>query len=371
MIRAIASALQQVRLGSVALLSESRRPSLIGPRALLATQAAASVSLAVPVACAMNLPDVWWAAISAVMASTPGRHAGLLKGLRRIVGTMAGAAAALVMSSWLAYDEVACCLALFVVSSLGIYGMAVSSHGYAWLFFAITFVLVIMLSLDDPAQAFTYAACRTLEVVVGTLASVMVGLLLAEEDSATPEAPAGWRDPFGARWSVVRYAVQSGIAVAVLPIIWSAFDLPGVTTMAITVAALMAVPTAVDQVLDDHARLVAKAAYRLLGCGLGGCLALIVVVIAPANLAVWLGALCAGVWLFIWMQGSPSGAGYIGTQACIAYLVTVVQGEGPPESIMPGINRFAGITLGIAALLIVTATVRSFWTGDQTHPARA
>jgi hypothetical protein len=38
--------------------------------------------------------------------------------------------------------------------------------------------------------------------------------------------------------------------------------------------------------------------------------------------------------------------------------VTLVQGEGPPLSILPGIDRFAGIVFGIVTLLLFAALLR-------------
>jgi len=42
----------------------------------------------------------------------------------------------------------------------------------------------------------------------------------------------------------------------------------------------------------------------------------------------------------------------------MVYIVTLVQGPAPPESLLPGIDRFAGITLGVVTLLLVTALLR-------------
>jgi hypothetical protein len=48
------------------------------------------------------------------------------------------------------------------------------------------------------------------------------------------------------------------------------------------------------------------------------------------------------------------GIGYVGTQAAVAFICTLVQGPGPPASILPGIERLAGITGGLLILLAVT-----------------
>ena len=44
------------------------------------------------------------------------------------------------------------------------------------------------------------------------------------------------------------------------------------------------------------------------------------------------------------------------------YIITLVQGASPPESIMPGIERFAGIVGGLAILLIVSLLI---WPTDE------
>jgi uncharacterized membrane protein YccC len=266
---------------------------------------------------------------------------------------------AYILISWIAYDHVACCLMLFAVSSVGIFGMAVSRHGYAWLFFGITFMLVVVLSLNDPSQAFHVGVSRTLEVGVGISSAIVVATLLAPGASTgTAASPPGWRDPFGAQWPTMTHALRSGFAVAVLPLIWETFDLPGIATVGATIVAVMAAPAPIEHLSDVPGRIVAKAAYRMFGCFIGGVAGLAVLTASPTTLVPWLMLLCGGVWLFVWLQGSPTGAGYVGTQACVVYIVTLVQGEGPPSSILPGIDRFAGIMLGFFLLLLISLLFR-------------
>ncbi len=65
------------------------------------------------------------------------------------------------------------------------------------------------------------------------------------------------------------------------------------------------------------------------------------------------------------VQTSQRGVGYVGTQAALVFIVTLVQSAGPPSSIMPGVDRFAGITCGLAILLIVSVAL---WPGhDERH----
>ena len=118
------------------------------------------------------------------------------------------------------------------MSAIALYGMAVSPHGYAWMMFGIAFNLVVLGSLNDPSQAFSVAVYRFLEVLVGTACALLVAILLAPEadDTDAPVLP-GWRDPFGAQWPAATYAMRSGVTVAVLPVIWNTFNLPGIATM--------------------------------------------------------------------------------------------------------------------------------------------
>ena len=44
------------------------------------------------------------------------------------------------------------------------------------------------------------------------------------------------------------------------------------------------------------------------------------------------------------------------------FIVTLIQGEGPPTSIMPGVDRFAGIVGGLAILMVVSLVL---WPSDQ------
>jgi uncharacterized membrane protein YccC len=330
-----------------------------GPRARQATIAALVVAVSVGVACAMSLPDVWWAALSGFISTQATRAASIKKGVLRIAGTVAGAGLALVLVDWLAYDIAACCLALFLVAVTGIVGVNVSPHGYAWLFFSITFSLVLLMSLADPLNAFGFAVFRTLEVVIGTTTAIVAAIALAPEESGgEQEAAPGWGDLFDARWPVVLHAVRGGTAVAAIPLLWSYFYLPGLSGTATTMASVLAVPVLADHPLHDR-MMIERAFHRLLGCLIGGAVGLAVIGVPLTDFIPWLLALAAGTWLFAYIQGSARGIGYFGTQAAVVFMMTLVQGEGPPDSILPGLNRLAGIIIGVTTLFFVTLLLQS------------
>ena len=80
------------------------------------------------------------------------------------------------------------------------------------------------------------------------------------------------------------------------------------------------------------------------------------------SFAWWLAMIGAAVWVGMHIQVGPHGVGYVGTQAAFVFIVTLIQGEGPPTSIMPGVERFAGIVGGLAILLVVSLVL---WPTDQ------
>jgi uncharacterized membrane protein YccC len=325
-----------------------------GARAAQASLAASVVAISVGVACAMHLQEVWWAAISGFICSQATRPASVEKALLRVTGTIAGAVLCLAVVGWLAYDVFACVLALLIVSSIGIVAVNVSAHGYAWLFFSVTFSLVLLMSLADPLNAFSFAVNRTIEVAIGATVAIAIAFAIApEEPVVNNPAPHGWTDLFGAQWPVVLHALRGGIAVAMTPMMWSYFYLPGVSTTATTMASILAVPVLSDNPMGSNRKMVEKAMHRLLGCFGGGIAGLILVAVPLTQFFPWLASLAAGTWLFAYLQGSTRGIGYIGTQAAVVLIITLVQGDGPPASILPGINRLAGIIIGMVTLFII------------------
>ena len=267
-----------------------------------------------------------------------------------------GAAFALALAPWLADDSVALSLVLFAVSTLGVLGLQLSSHGYAWLLGAITADMVLLAELADPLSALSVACNRTVEVTIGTAAAVLVALAIAADpEPAAGQSPApGWSDLLGAQWPTMQHALRAGLGVMIVPLVWNWLDLPSLSQTAVTVAAVMALPALSNDDATNQRKITERAMHRLLGCLLGGivglgCLALSIDAVIP-----WLAILTAGIWLAAHVQGSQRGIGYVGTQAAVVFITMLVQGPGPPDSIRQGIDRFAGIMGGLLILLAVS-----------------
>ncbi len=151
---------------------------LTGARARRCTMTALAVALAVVVALAARVDAVWWAAISAFMCSQATAPASVQRGILRILGTMFGAGLAVLLCPWFVGDTVALSLILFAVSTVGVMGFLVSGRAYAWLLGSITADMVLMALLSDPSSALTVGADRTAEVVIGTLAAMLMAVLM-------------------------------------------------------------------------------------------------------------------------------------------------------------------------------------------------
>ena len=334
-------------------LAEMRLTAGRGPQCSIT---ALAVAVAVLAALALQVEDVWWAAISAFMSTRATAPASVERGVLRILGTIGGAAVSLLLSPWLAGDTVSVTLVLFVVSTAGVLGFLVSPHGYAWLISAITADMVLMALLSDPLSAVSVAANRTVEVIIGTGAAVLVSLVLAPDAADAPAAPPpGWTDLLGAQWPAVEHALRAGAGVMLVPLVWNWLELPSLSQTAVTVAAVMAVPALSSDTASNRQVVAGRSVQRMFGCLVGGLAGLGCLALSVESFLPWLAMLTAGVWIAAHVQGSTRGVGYVGTQGAVVYILTLVQGAGPPESILPGIERFAGVTGGLLILLAVSA----------------
>jgi uncharacterized membrane protein len=73
-----------------------------------------------------------------------------------------------------------------------------------------------------------------------------------------------------------------------------------------------------------------------------------------SDFLLWIVLIPCGIWLCSQIQTGTTGLSYIGTQAALAYLMSLVQGQGPPATISPGFTRLVGVMGGLSILLIVT-----------------
>ncbi len=341
--------------------AELREVAAPGARGRQGLMVAASVPLATVLALALRLEFVWWAGITAFMTTMATSTATVRRVALRLAGTAAGAGAAFVMARWLPYDIVALTLFLGAATMLGVVGMLVSPHGMAWMLAGVTANMVLLMALEDPLAVPFDAFYRLAEVAVGAAAALVVVFVVRPEaeEAPLPVAP-GWRGLLGPQWPLLLHGVRAAVAAVVVVHVWMLFALPSATQMAITVMAVMVAPQVGVDAVDGRRAVAERALHRLLGCLLGGAVALLCLALSVESFVVWLGLVAGGVWLCMHVQNSSRGVGYVGTQAGVVFIVTLIQGAAPPTSIMPGIERFLGISMGLGVLLAVSLVI---WPG--------
>ena len=356
-----------------ALVTELRSFELRGARGIEAAEAAASVTLAVLAALALHSDEPWWAGISAFMVTRASPRVAVPRAFMRVAGSIAGAAVALVVLRLFVYQSLPLCVSLFALSCIGTFGFVTSRNGYAWVVGTVTACLIILMSLDQPQGAFTTAVNRVAEVTIGTMASLVVCSLspAPREAGATPAASlldppplALWRRRYGAklaRWlpgkePLLWHACRGGLTVMMMPALadWLAPISP--VTMGLTVVMVMSIPTTAI-VGRGSPLLIQRAVHRLIGCLLGALAGLACLAFVGSDFLLWLALIPPGIWLCSQIQTGTTGVSYVGTQAMFAYLMSMVQGQGPPDSISPGFERLVGVMGGLSILFVVTLTL--------------
>jgi uncharacterized membrane protein YccC len=358
-----------LRAVPVALAAELRSLEWRGRRGLEAVEAAAAVTLAVLAALALHSDEPWWAAITAFMVTRASPAEAVLRGAMRVAGSIFGALVALVVLRLFVYQSLPFLLSLFLLSCVGLFGFVGSRFGYAWLVGTVTACLIMLMSFDQPDAAFNTAVNRVIDVMIGTAASLAVCALSPVPPGGVappghllePPPLAFWRRRYGdelMRWlpgngQLVVHACRGGLTVMLMPALaeWLAPESP--VTMGVTVVMVMSIPT--TAILHSDSRtIIERAAHRLIGCLIGALVGLAFLAFVGDDFLLWIALIPPGIWVCSQIQTGTTGISYIGTQAMFAYLMSMLQGQGPPDTIAPGFNRLVGVIGGLSILFVVT-----------------
>jgi uncharacterized membrane protein YccC len=341
------------------LFRDIRTITLHGAGAREPLKAVLSVLMAVTIADALELDDLVWAAFSGYMVMRADPWEATQRGLMRIVGTLSGAAFGVILAPAIADDPALLVAAFFIATWIGIFGSLKSSYSYAWVFFGITAGLVMTEALAAPDDVLHFAATRAAEIIVGTTSCILVASLFSASSTgtqvvvnvareATPVPGVlseGW---FAANWVQFEHATRSAVAVALLPFIWRWFEIENFRQTAVTSFVMMIAPVAVITE-GRHRPIIERMAHRSAGCLLGSAVALASLSALGNTLLPSLLVLSVGVWIGYHVQNGRNGVNYLGTQFALGLLTTLVQGPGPVTDITPGLERFVGILIGVAA----------------------
>lgn len=322
-----------------------------GPRMRDELECVASVMLAIVLAQALGARMIGWAAFSAFVLIRGDVGHTLLRGVLRVAGTLAGAGLALLVVPLVEPSVPLQMAAAGIVGGLGLYGAITLPRSYAWLLFGLTFLMVLLDKIASPGvDLIEFAKTRTLEVGAGTLACLAVSLastltLRRRWPVASPprEASQPWH-PHAAR-----HAVQAGMAVALLPLLYYLLRVPELPQAGVTIMAVMIVPASVLDAggLKPVSR---RLVLRGLGCLAGGALSLGVLLIAEGSPTLLLAGTCLGIAVGRHIENGFPRVTYLGLQFTLAVLVALVPDDWSRATIEPALGRLLSILLGMAVL---------------------
>jgi uncharacterized membrane protein YccC len=90
----------------------------------------------------------------------------------------------------------------------------------------------------------------------------------------------------------------------------------------------MAVPPLTNDTATDQQNITERAVHRVLGYLLGGTAGLLCLALSVESFLPWLLMLTARIWVAAHLQASGRGIAYVGTQAAVVFIATLVQIRG-------------------------------------------
>jgi uncharacterized membrane protein YccC len=328
-----------------ALRGEFAQLRVSGSTAGVAFRAALASVLSMIAAMALHLDNPYWAAITAVSIVLPDVSNSFLRSIDRCLGTLVGAAVGYFGARFVGEPlmfQLICASAV----AFGIYGAERSAHGYAVLLGAVTVVLVMFGALQAPYDGFRLAIYRSMEIMVGVGVSYCVQVALAPGSRPAPESakPGIFAGPVDE--DLLAIAVTGGLAVACIPLIWQALDLPGLGQTPITAFVIL---------IAMRRGPAWVAVNRVAGCVLGGGYGLLCMRLVGDSFALWIPLLFGGLYVACYVKERGGEAAYTGHQAAVAVIMSMVQGLAPSQDILPAIERLVGMIGGIVVVVLAQA----------------
>jgi uncharacterized membrane protein YccC len=322
----------------------------IDARTIDEAECVASVLLAILFAHGLHAANVSWAAFSGYMVMRGHAADTVTRGVLRILGTVAGGLLALAATPWLLPWWPLRMLALALVCTVSLYGAIAARRAYAWLFFGLTFVMVVLDKVEHPGHPLAgFVQTRVLEVVAGTVACVIVSLVSTTTlrrrwpAMRASQLPGGW-NPLA-----LRHAAQGAAALAVLSALATRWELPALAQSAITVMAVMLVPVT-SLGASGFGLVNRRILYRFVGCAAGAVLAAAFVSVGQGSAPVLILGTVVGVAIGRHIENSGRPTAYVGTQFVLAILIILVPDSYARAHLAPAWERLAGIFVGMAVL---------------------
>ncbi len=332
-----------------------------GPRMVDELECVASILLAITFAHLIGARSVAWAAFTALVLMRGHVSQTLARGGLRLVGTGLGAGLALLVVPQAAGSPVTAALAAGLVGTAAMYGTLTARRSYAWLLFGLTYEMILLDKLEHPAvDTIAFAHTRLVEVAAGTVACVLVSLLstvtlrrLWPGPEAAPAQRTGWHP------DAARHAVQTGVALAFLPLLTIFVDVPELWQASVTIMAVMIVPAA--SIGSSGLRPVSRRLLlRVAGCVAGGALAAAILLLAQGWAPLLIAGTCIGVTIGRHIENGATRLTYLGLQFTLAILVVLVPDSYAHVSIAPALERLISIFVGMAIIWPVLLVWHAF-----------
>ncbi|ENV78554.1 MULTISPECIES: FUSC family protein [Acinetobacter] len=334
-----------------AILQQFRWESHTPKRTLDEIEILCSVFLAILFAHYFGAENIGWAAFSGYMVLRSHIVDTCIRGMLRILGTVVGALLACWIELYISKSLWMNSLVLAFFAAFSLYFAMTTRYGYAWLFFGLTFAMVIIDGLMYPfVDMSQFAKTRSIEVIAGTVACMLVSLfftyLIRPRFSLTANK-SGLVEIAkfeGYRKLTLIHTVQAALAIAVVPFLIQYFSVDLLTQTAITILAVLMIPL---PDLNNKKLISMRNLYRLFGCLLGAGLAFILLPLSAINYAFAALAIALGIVIGRHIENSGQSFAYIGTQFSLVYIVVMVPDQLSLLSMDNGWIRLAGILLGI------------------------
>lgn len=312
----------------------------------------ASVLLAILIAHLIGAQMIAWAAFTAFVLMKGPIGETILRATLRMIGTFLGATLAIWferLSSGALWQVM---LVTALVGGIGLFGMLTARRAYAWLLFGLTFIMIVLDRLEQPALDIEgLALTRVLEVGAGTFACLIVSVIstlttrrLWPVPAAKPSLPAGWHP------DAVRHAALAAVAVGLIPLIHHYFGIVELAQTGVTIVAVMIVPVA--GLGSSGLKPVSLRLWqRSLGCLCGGMAAFAVLLLSQGSVPVLIFGTCIGIIIGRHIENGSARNAYVGLQFTLAVLIVLVPDDYTNVSIGPGLERLISVFVGMAILL--------------------
>jgi len=312
---------------------------------------ATGVVAGVYVALWAGLEQPYWAAISALIIANVDRGALFTKGVLRILGTIGGVVLGYQVSLLLEGFPVFQGLMLMLAAGTGMYLRQRTRYPYAWFYGALSFMLIVLCSMTAPATLYSFAIYRFMEIVIGVVAATLASWVISRREDFPWGIAA--QPPTLPPAEAMRQSFAGAVGVIIIVVSWAIFDLPQV--IQVVISSLVVVDSNVTN--TRH-----RGWQRILGCIIGGITGLLVIWVDASDFVWWSASLFVGIFLFSRVHLGKTPNAYVGTQSALAFIITLV-GSGPPDSIMPPLNRLIGIIVGVSIMTVVV------WAINARRPA--